>query len=68
MVTYDDPSNPIVDVQINNVYVSKTLVYLDATINIMTNETMVNIGLVNLRQTPTILQLADNSIVRPKGL
>jgi hypothetical protein len=37
---YSDPRIPIVDVYINNICISNTLIDLGAAINIMTKETM----------------------------
>jgi hypothetical protein len=45
---YSDPGSPIVDVQINDVLIPNTLINLGDAINIMTRETMENIGLGGL--------------------
>jgi hypothetical protein len=34
----------------------------------MTRETMQALGLTGLRETPTILQLADRSTIKPEGI
>ena len=34
----------------------------------MTVETVRKLGLTNLRPTPTILELADRSIIKPEGI
>ena len=66
--TYDDPGNPTVTVQIGKTQIPNVLVYLGATINVMTIETMKKLGLTNLHPTPTILELADRSTIKPKGI
>jgi hypothetical protein len=48
---YSDPGSPIVDVYINNICISNTLIDLGATINFMTKETLEKLQLNNLRQT-----------------
>jgi hypothetical protein len=68
MKKYVDPSSPIVKIHINNVAISNTLIDLGATINVMIKGTMYELQLSNLRNTPTILQLADISIIKPKGI
>jgi len=62
---YSDPSNPVVNVQINNTLIGNTLIDLRAAINVMTHETMLTLGLTGLREIPTILQLADRSTIKP---
>ena len=44
------------------------LVDLGAAINVITIETVKKLGLTNLRPTPTILELADRSTIRPEGI
>jgi len=45
------------------------LVYLGATINIMTLETSQLLQLQNeIKDTPTILELADRSTIKPEGV
>jgi hypothetical protein len=66
IVKHANPRNPIVSVTINNVSIYNTLVDLGATINIMT----INIvGLLELSQflrpTPTVLELADRTTIKP---
>ena len=68
LAKYDDPRNPTVTVQIGSMQIPNVLVYLGATINVMTIETIRKLRLTNLRPTPTILELADRSTIKPKGI
>ena len=63
---YDDPRNPTVTVHIGNTQIPNVLVDLGAAINVMTIETVRKLGLTNLRPTPTILELADRSTIKPE--
>jgi hypothetical protein len=68
MKKYVDPGSPIVKIHINNIAIANTLIDLGATINVMTKDTMNKLQLSNLRNTPTILQLADRSTIKPEGI
>ena len=68
MTKYDDPGNPTVTVQIGQTQIPNVLVDLGAAINVITMETVKKLGLTNLRPTPTILELADRSTIRPEGI
>ena len=48
--------------------IPNVLVYLGASINVMTIETVRKLGLTNLRPTPTVLELADRSTIKPEGI
>ena len=65
---YDDPGNPTVTVQIGHTQIPNVLVDLGAAINVMTIETVRKLGLTNLRPTPTVLELADRSTIKPEGI
>ena len=65
---YVDPGNPIVKTHINEVEITNTLIDLGATINITSKQTMEQLKLPNLLYTPTLLQLADRSIIKPDGV
>eukprot|EP00253_Pinus_taeda_P026388 PITA_26388 len=66
---YLDPGSPVVDVHINGTIFQHTLIDLGAAINVMTKDTMLNLNLQgSFRKTTTVLQLADRSIVTPKGI
>ena len=66
-VKYGDLGNPILTVKINGVDISIVLADLGAEINVITYENMLTLGLWNLKPTPTVLELANRSIVRPIG-
>ena len=68
LAKYDDPGNPTVTMQIGHTQIPNILVDLGATINVMTIETIRKLGLTNLRPTPTILELADRSTIKPEGI
>jgi len=44
------------------------LIELGAAINIMSRQTMEQLKLPNLLFTPTLLQLADRSVIKPDGV
>eukprot|EP00253_Pinus_taeda_P024783 PITA_24783 len=66
-VKYEDPGNPIVIVQINGHSFPNALVDLGATINIITTTTCEMLGITALEPTTTLLELANHSVIRPKG-
>jgi len=66
-VKYGDPRNPILVVQINGVDILNVLVDLGATINVITSETILTLGLSDLKPTHMVLELADRSTIRPIG-
>eukprot|EP00253_Pinus_taeda_P030537 PITA_30537 len=68
MQKYVDPRSPIVKTTINGVEIPNTLIDLGAAINIMIRQTMEQLKLPNLLFTPTLLQLADRSIIKPDGV
>ena len=68
MAKYDDPGNPTITVQIGHTQIPNVLVDLGAAINVMTIETVRKLGLTNLRPTPTVLELADRSTIKPEGI
>jgi len=65
MEKYVDPWNPVVTVFIKNVPLANTLIELVASINITIVPAMEKLQLENLWHTPTILELADKSRVKP---
>jgi len=65
---YSDPSSPIVNVQIKNTLISNTLIDLGDTINVMTHETMEDLGLTGLWETPIVLQLPNRSTIKLEGI
>lgn len=52
--------------QISDILVSNVLIYLGATINVMTKKSMEQLGLVHIRPTPFMLELADKSKIKPE--
>jgi hypothetical protein len=68
MEKYVDPGNPIVTISIKNSSIPNTLNDLGVVINVMTMETMEKLNLCNLRPTPTALELADRSKIKPEGV
>jgi hypothetical protein len=69
IVKYANPGNPIVSVTINDVSIGNTLVDLGAAINIMTSNTVELLQLDQfLRPTPTVLELADRTTIKPAGV
>jgi hypothetical protein len=68
-VKYGDLGHPTFLVQIGKMIIPRVLVDLGAAINIMTLETSQLLQLQNeTRDTPTILELADQSTVKPEGV
>ena len=65
---YTDPGNPVVTVQIGNVLVSNVLIDLGVAINLMTKKTMDKLPLSHLFPTPTVLELANRSKIKPEGV
>jgi len=64
-----DPGSPAVDVHINGTIVPHSLIYLGASINVMTKDTMLKLNFQgSWRKTTTVLQLVDHSTVTPKGI
>ena len=66
-VKYGDPRNPILIVQINGVEIPNVLVDMGVAINIITTETLNTLELGNIKPTPTILELAYRSTIKPVG-
>ena len=64
---YNDPGNPVVTIDINNVSFPNTLIDLGEAINVMLVHTMKTLQLNHLRPTQTLLELADKSIITPTG-
>ncbi|XP_059073307.1 uncharacterized protein LOC131874087 [Cryptomeria japonica] len=65
---YADLGSPVIQVRIGKITIPNTLVDLGAAINVMTNETKTKLSLEGLRPTPTVLQMADRSLVKPEGV
>ena len=67
-IKYEDPGNPIVTVQIYGQTFPNALVDLGAAINILTTTTCKKLGITSVEPTSTLLELADQSVVRPEGM
>ena len=68
-VKYGDPGHPTVTVQVGKMIIPRVLVDLGVAINIMTLETLQLLQLQDeVRETPTILELADRSTIKPEGV
>lgn len=66
---YLEPQSPIVDVHIDGLIVPNTLIDLVAAMNVIIEETMLNLNLQGaFRKTTTVLQLANISIVLAEGV
>eukprot|EP00253_Pinus_taeda_P025319 PITA_25319 len=63
-VKYGDPRNPILTVEINGVDIPNVLEDLGVAINAITSETMLTLGLRNLKPTPIVLEL-EKDLPRP---
>jgi len=44
------------------------LIYLGESINFVTKEVLLRLSIIGLRDTPTIIQLVDNSTIKPDGM
>jgi len=60
--------NPIISMKINGMCILNTLIDLGAAINIIIVQTMKQFKLSNLHPSPTILELANRSKVKLKGV
>lgn len=65
---YLDPGSPIVKTHINGTEIPNTLIDIATGINIMSKKPMDKLKLPNLQYTPTLLQLADNVVIKPDGV
>ena len=65
---YIDPGVPLVTISINKFSIPNTLIDLVAVINVMTMERLYRLNIYNIRPTPTILELANRSKVKPEGV
>eukprot|EP00253_Pinus_taeda_P035741 PITA_35741 len=68
MQKYVDLGSLIVKTHINGIEIPNTLIDLGAAINIMSRQTMEQLKLPKLLFTPTLLQLADRSVIKPYGV
>lgn len=64
---YEDPGNPVVSTHIRGVLITNIVIDLEKDINIMTLHTMHQLGIPDLRPTPTVLELTDRSRIKLEG-
>lgn len=62
---YSDLGSLVVTIHINGIQIQNVLIDLGASINVMTKEVLLRLNIIRLRDTHTILQLANNSTVKP---
>jgi hypothetical protein len=66
---YLDLGSPLVNFHINKTLIHTTLIYLGVSINVMKKDIMLKLNLQGfLRDAPILLQLADRSMIIPKGI
>jgi hypothetical protein len=63
-----DPSAPTVDVLIDGSLIEGVQIDTGSSVNLMSVETMEEIGLTNMTTTPIILRMVDQSCVKPLGI
>ena len=68
MPKYYDPGSSVVTIHINGIQIQNVLIELGAWINLITREFLLRLSIIGLWDTPTILQLFDNSIFRLEGM
>lgn len=68
MPKYANPGSLVVTLTIQGVQVKNVLIDLGASIIVMTKEVVSKLSIIGLRQTPTILQLADSSTIILDGM
>jgi hypothetical protein len=64
---YNDPGNPVVTVEINDISLPNTLIDLGAAIDVMYFDTMQKLQINHLRPTQTMIELVDKSVINPAG-
>jgi len=65
---YGDLESPLITVTIGNITISNVLVDLGVSINIMTYETIIKFGCIEMKPTSIVLQLEDRSTIVPYGI
>ena len=63
-----DPGAPTVDVFIDGCSIQGAQIDSGSSVNLMSAETIEEIGLTNMTTTPIILRMADQSRVKPLGI
>ena len=65
---YSNLGSPVVTLAIQGIQVQNALVDLGASFNVMTREVMSKLHIIGLRETPTVLQLANSLTIIPNGM
>ncbi len=65
---YLDPRSNIVNIHINGTEIPNTLIDPGAAVNTMGKQVMDTLSPPNLQYTPTLLQLADRSVIKLEGV
>lgn len=65
---YSNLGSPVVTIFINGFKVKNSLVDLGESINVMTREFLSHLNIIGIRETPTILQVANSSTIKPDGM
>ena len=65
---YSNPGSLVVTVTIHGMQVQNALVDIGAFISIVTKEVLSWLYIIGLKETPTILQLADSSTIKLDGM
>lgn len=65
---YSNPGSLVVIVTNHEMQVQNFVVDLGSSINVMKKEVLSQLHIIGLKETPTILQLADNSTIKPDGM
>ena len=63
-----DPGAPTVDVFIDGCFIQGAQIDSGSSVNLMSAETMEEIGLTNMTTIPIILRMVDQSRVKPLGI
>lgn len=63
---YEDLGNLVVSIHVRGFLIPNTLIDLGVLINIMTLNTMQQLGILDLCPTPIVLELADRSKIKPE--
>jgi hypothetical protein len=65
---FKDPGTPTISCVIGNTEIERALLDLGAGVNLLPYSVYQQLGLGELKQTSTVLQLADRSIKKPRGI
>ncbi|WP_438811841.1 retropepsin-like aspartic protease, partial [Pseudomonas syringae] len=68
VVKYRDPRKPIINVEIGNNHIIRSLLDLGASVNILPSYLYDRLGLPPIKPTSIVIQLADRTTRRCKGI